>query len=192
MTYNKEKKIDDSFFDGEDSFYKCRSFRLKITHPYSMTPIYFHKIESEALLYYNNCNNDELRMHMPKVAVKTSEQALIKLNEFITQDSCQITMTLCVRLFDGPIGYIRLNSPIINNGLSNWSIDFWMGPIWRKNNHMSSAVSRALFYLKDYKVDVVDAIISQNNIGAQRVLEKCGFILLDSDGKQDRYGVRLN
>jgi len=183
--YLKDKKCNESLWDGE--------IKLKISGSFSLTPINFNDIESEAMMYFVNCNDDVIRWHLPDFSVKDIPEAKEKLLELLGLDASRNSVTLCIRMGNGVIGYVRCLSPSVQKGSGNWSINFWMGPLTRRRNITKAAVSRTLQYLQSHEVDLVDAYIHSANFGGIKILNFCGFNLMDRMGgvRHNHYRVKL-
>jgi RimJ/RimL family protein N-acetyltransferase len=180
MAYDSKLKIDLDIFKDPVS--------IDIGGSFLLTPIYHSMLDSEAMLYTVNCNNDKLKKYLPLVYADNKEKAQEILLDFLGRTGFKQSLLLCIRpkAQKFPIGYIHFNTPIAATGLNDWSVDFWLGPSMQGKGIMSVALSQGLLYLQKYKVPQVKALVDKTNIDSIKVLERVGFIVHEEEATRQR------
>lgn len=105
-------------------------------------------------------------------------------------------MFFCIRPIEAPIpiGYILLNSPISDTGLSEWSLDFWINERYRNRGIMTSCLNRLLDFMQEMQVPGIVANIYPDNLASAKTLKSIGFVYRQTNRSsgQEFYAQRLN
>ena len=144
----------------------------------------------------------ELIQYMPGRIGNDIESARKRISELLAGEKKQWSITFCVRFLENTkigirtIGYIQCLSPMYENGLTEWSMDFWINSSFRGQNIMPNALRIVLKHLQSHKIEVAEAIVGMDNVAARRVLEKCqmkpvGMGLGHFNSSQVRYSLNL-
>ncbi len=178
---------------NSDIFEQIRN--IDIPHNYVMTPIFTEALDSEAMLYWFNSQDDGVKKYLPGAYVATEEEAKTKLNEYIQRMILHNGILYSIRSIRDkfPLGYILLNSPISSSGLNEWSIDFWLNKQHRGKGLMTSAISNLLQYLQLMDVEEVYALVDKDNISSIKILDSFEFEIKETEKNGERlvYKLRL-
>ena len=175
--------------------------RLKIIDVADMltlSPINPGRLETEANFYLINSSNLALKNILPGAYVKDIKEAKKNVMEFIDRMIAYDSILYCIRLKESnvPIGYILLNSPLSQNGLNEWSIDFWLNENYRGKKIMASSLMQLLGHMQQMEIKIAYAMVDKDNFKSKSLIEKFGFSFINENENSGRhlmlYGLRLN
>lgn len=152
---------------------------IKIGGPFSIAPLGLN-IEEEALTYYLTSRRDEVKKYLPRAYPVTIEDAKEIINRHAISIACYASILYCIKMNQGTVGYINITTDRGNLQFHKWTIDFWLMKEFEGNNLMAAAASNMVKILLQNGVDEIYALVHEDNIKSQRVLEKIGFALTDN------------
>ena len=168
---------------------------IDIPHNYVMTPIFVEALDSEAMFYWYNCQDDGVKKYLPGAYVATEEDAKVKLNEYIQRMILHNGILYSIRSIRDkyPLGYIMVNSPISSTGLNEWTIDFWLNKQSRGKGLMTAAISNLLQYFQQMDIEEVYALVDADNTSSLKILNYFEFEMKETEkgGKRLVYRLRL-
>jgi RimJ/RimL family protein N-acetyltransferase len=175
MYSREEIKANPDIFEKSKSIDVANMLTLSPINPKVMSDPSI--MDLEATIYMVNSSSPDLKEAIPGAYVQTIGEAKYKISEFINKMIFYDSILYCIRLKTNqiPIGYILLNSPLCQNNLPNWSIDFWLNPVYRGKKIMASSLREILGHMQDMEVSDVYAMTDSANLTTKRLLEKFGF-----------------
>jgi hypothetical protein len=169
-------------------------YNYKVNEEISLTPVFSSAINQEALAYFANCHDSEIKKYLPFAHITDSVKAKEKIIHLMNMQKLRQGVFLNIRIKSVglTIGYILMSSPISGNNLNEWSLDYWINKNYRKQGIMFECLNQALNILQENNVPVVFATTRSDNETSIRLLKKLGFSLSKSRLIAEQYGLRLN
>jgi RimJ/RimL family protein N-acetyltransferase len=104
----------------------------------------------------------------------------------------------CIRLQDSNISidYVFLNSPLSQNGLNQWSVDFWLNEKYQGKKIMVSSLMQVFGHMQAMDIEYVYAMVDIENTRSKKLIEEFGFQFINEYKNAARdillYALRLN
>ncbi|MBB6236758.1 RimJ/RimL family protein N-acetyltransferase [Pedobacter sp. AK013] len=153
-----------------------------------LKPTMIEVFDQEAAMYLLNSKTVGVKKYLPSVYVETIEEAKKKLLNFSEKMLLRgsILYGIRQRKMQAPMGYIHLNTPLMQTGLNSWTLDFWLGENAQGKGLMTASLYYVLQYLQNYGVSEIKALVHSDNEKSINVLERLGFgkINQESGGEQ--------
>lgn len=163
--------------------------------------MYFNQIEAEAHYYKLNSNDSLVKKFLPGAFVENDADAVLKIINYKREFVQKKAIVFCIATLESkiPVGYIISNAPQKRiflddeDGLGEWSIDFWITSKARSRGIMKASLNNVLVYLTKMKVKLLFAYCSKQNTSAIKLLLKLGFSVVESTSNNEMFklGVKL-
>ncbi len=179
-----------------DIFHKLKT--LSVGDIFTISTINPLQFEAEAMAYLAISSSLEIKSEIPGAYVSDIKQARKKLMEYIDRMLVYDSILYCIRLKSNniPVGYILLNSPVSQNGLNEWSLDFWLIQNLRRKQVMVSSLERVLDHMQNMEIKGVYVMVERDNKDCRKLIEKFGFGYINTHLNSGKYiltyGIRLN
>ena len=150
----------------------------------------FSNPNKEVQAYFENSSTNEIKKEIPGAYVETFENAIERIPKLINSFIMKQHFLYNIVLVDYSliIGHIMLETPLSQNPIKEWNINFWINNDWANRGIVTIAVRRLLKYLYTMQISKLYAFVSFENQASKRVLAKTGFKQIS---KKDTNGNEL-
>jgi len=195
MHTKEELKANPAIFENIKIINVADMLTLAPINPAVMVDTAMMNIESR---FYLANSSSELKKAIPGAYVKNIEEASLQIKQYIDKMIFYDSLLYTIRLKSNqiPVGYIILNSPLCNNNLHDWSLDFWINKEYEGKRIMASSLLEILGHMQEMEIGNVFAMVDETNYRSKSLLEKLGFGFInthENSGKKiNLYAINLN
>lgn len=133
-------------------------------------------LKSDALFAIGIWNDEEMGQYLADAAMKTIDPSYLKLIESLGEDKTCCYLISELKSTNEKIGTCSF-IPSLNN--ESFDIAYCVHKKYQNKGYATEMVNALVLYAKDKGIQKVTATVDIENTASKRVMEKCGFQIID-------------